>query len=453
MRPPEMSVPTLPCITRRGWQPWCLVGILAALWASFPLWAQDPGTAGASQPSDWLREVLDRHGWWWGLPAVWLVGLSLNLTPCVYPMIPVTLAFFSGQSAGSLGRAARLAGCYVLGIALNYAVLGFLAARAGLLFGSWLQHPAVLVGFAVVVVVLSLSMFGLYELRPPQILIRRLGQASAGLWGAVAMGLVVGLVAAPCIGPVVLGLILLVGQLGDAVAGFLLFFVMGLGMGTPYVALGMAASRVGQLPKAGGWLVWTKKGLGIVLLGLGLFFLNPLLPPQAAWMAAAGLLLGAGVYLGWLERSRGRGKSFLWVRRVVGGVLVVAAIGVVWPRPPATSPVAWAPYSEAALEQAQRAHQPILIDIYADWCLPCVEMDHVTFRHPDVVPALAAVTTLRVDATREVSPDAERLLDRYGVYGAPTILFFDRSGRERTDLRLAGFATPDEFLERLEQIR
>jgi len=255
------------------------------------------------------------------------------------------------------------------------------------------------VGVALVVIALALSMFGLYDLRPPQILTRRLGQASAGFCGAFVMGMVIGLVAAPCIGPVVLGLLLLIGQLGDPVAGFLLFFVLGLGMGLPYVVLGMAAHRIGHLPKTGVWLVWSKRALGVVLLGVALFFLAPLLP-----------------------------------------------------RPQATSPVAWAPYTDAALEQAQREQRPILIDIYADWCLPCVEMDHVTFRHPDVGAALAGISTLRLDVTDEVSAEGQRLIQRYRVYGAPTILVFDRTGKERTDLRILGFMTPDEFLEVLRQI-
>ncbi len=402
--------------------------------------------------ADWLHGVLSQHGLWWGLPAVFLVGLSLNLTPCVYPMVPVTLAFFSSQAAGSLGRAARLAGCYVLGVALTYAVLGLAAAKTGALFGSWLQHPAVLAALAAVIVGLALSMLGLYELRPPRALARRLGQASAGMWGAFLMGLVVGLVAAPCIGPVVLSLLLLVGQLGDPFAGFLLFLALGLGMGVPYLALGVAANRIGHLPKAGAWLVWSKKALGLLLLGLALFFLKPLLPGRATWLAAAALLAGSGTYLGWLERSRGRGAGFARVRLAVGGLLIGAALVMVAPRPRPASLVAWIPYTAAALEEAQRSHRPILIDIYADWCIPCVEMEHVTFRDPAVAQALQPVATLRVDATRGVSADAERLLSRYRIYGAPTILFFDRTGHERADLRLLGFSAPDEFLERLQQI-
>jgi thiol:disulfide interchange protein DsbD len=437
----------------RCWRRSILLLGLWGIWISLPLWAQESRVAETTQPLDWLSGVVSRQGLWVGLVAVFLGGLALNFTPCVYPMIPVTLAFFSGQAAGSLRRAFLLAFLYVLGISFNYALLGVLAAKTGALFGSWLQQPAVLTGSAAVIVALSLSMFGLYDLRVPHTLTRRLGHTSAGLWGAFVMGLVVGLVAAPCIGPFVLGLLLLVSQLANPAAGFLLFFVLGLGMGLPYMVLGVAANRVGRLPKAGMWLVWSKQVLGVVLLGLALYFVRPLLPAHVVQLIVTGLLLGAGVYLGWLDRTEALGQWFVWGRRLVGSVLVLVAIAVGWPRPQAGPPVVWAPYSEAIFEQAQRDRRPILIDIYADWCLPCVEMDHVTFRHPDVVQALGSVATLRLDVTSEVPPEGEALLERHHIYGAPTVLVFDRSGNERKDLRLTGFVKPDEFLQRLKQIQ
>ena len=401
---------------------------------------------------DWLSDAISRHGLGVGLLAVFFGGLALNLTPCVYPMIPVTVAFFSGQAAGSLRRAATLAFLYLLGLSLNYAVLGVLAAKAGLLFGSWLQSPAVLVGLAAMVVALSLSMFGLYDLRLPAAWTSRLGQASVGYWGAFVMGIVVGLVAAPCIGPFVLGLLLLVSKLADATAGFLLFFSLGLGMGLPYLLLGIAAHRISHLPKAGAWMVWCKKALGMVLLGLALYFVRPLLPARLTAAAVIGLLAGGGVYLGWLEATASPSRRFVLVRRAAGAALLVAAVLAAWPRPSLGPRVAWAPYTDAAFAQAARERRPILIDVYADWCLPCVEMDRVTFRHPDVVQALSAVTTLRVDATRDISPEASALLERRQVYGAPTILLFDRQGRERDDLRIVGFTKPDELLRILAQL-
>lgn len=381
------------------------IGVLLACWAGGTSLLQAAQTVSPSQPLSWLSEAISRRGLAVGIPLALIGGLALNLTPCVYPMIPVTLAFFSSQAGGKLGRAASLAFAYVLGISLNYAVLGLVAARTGMLFGSWLQQPAVLILVAAVIVVLALSMFGWYELRLPETLSRRLGQAPTGLWGAFLMGALVGLIAAPCIGPVILGLLLLVGQLANPALGFVLFFALGLGMGLPYVVLGVAAHQIGQLPKAGAWLVRAKWLLGVVLLGVALYLLNPILP---------GLLT--------------------------------------WPKPQPASSLRWVPYTEAALAQAKDEHRPALVDIYADWCLPCVEMDQVTFRHPDVIRALESVVTLRVDATREVSPEAQALLERYQVYGVPTLLLFDRAGTERKELRLAGFLAPKEFLERLKQI-
>ena len=407
---------------------------------------------------DWLSDLVTRHGLWVGGLAVFLGGLALNLTPCVYPMIPVTLAFFSQQAAGRWSRAGLLAVCYVLGLSITYAILGVIAAKTGILFGAWLQHPLVLAGIAAVIVWQALGMFGLYDLTLPQVFTRRAGAApAAGLWGAFGMGMVVGVIAAPCIGPFVVALLLVVSQLANPFAGFVLFFLLGLGMGLPYLLLGVAAHRVTHLPKSGPWLLWSKKILGAALLGLALYFVRSLIPPVLLTLAVAAWLIGAGVYLGWLEPSQAKSRRFIVIRRALGIGCVLAALAVVGSRlaaPRHDAPgVAWRPYTASALAQAIQEHRPVVIDVYADWCVPCVEMDHVTFRHPDVVAALGAVTTLRVDATGEVSADADALFDRYRIYGVPTILFVDRTGRERADLRLAGFTPPDEFLARLAELQ
>lgn len=408
---------------------------------------------------DWLAEFINQHGIGLGLLAVYVGGLALNLTPCVYPMIPVTLAFFSSQAALSLSRptdvfrrAVLLAGCYVLGLSLNYALLGLIAAKTGALFGAWLQQPAVLLAIAGIIVVLSLSMFGLYDLRLPSALTQRLGRASSGYGGAFVMGVVVGLIAAPCIGPFVLSLLLLVSRLANPALGFLLFFVLGLGMGTPYLVLGVAADRLGRLPKAGPWMVWSKSVLGVILLGLVLYFLNPLMPERLLGIAVVLWLAAGGAYLGWLQPINTRSKRFRMLRRCLGVACLLGALAVGWPQPAAGPRVPWQPYSEAALHSAHTQGQPVLIDIYADWCAPCVEMDHFTFRHADVVAALDAFATLRLDVTTSVSSEGQRLIERYNIYGAPTILFFDRAGTERTELRLMGFVPAAAFVERLQRL-
>lgn len=405
-----------------------------------------------TQPLDWLTQLVSQYGLGWGLVAAFVGGLFLNLTPCVYPMIPVTLAFFSQQAKGKGRHIVALAACYVSGLSLTYAILGLVAARTGTLFGSWLQQPLVLTSMALLVVGLAMSLFGLYELRLPQFLTRRLGAAGTGPWGAFVMGMVLGVVAAPCVGPFVLGLLLVVSQLANPAAGFLLLFALGLGMGLPCVLLGVAAHRVSHLPKSGTWLVWTKHLLGCILLGIALFFLSPVLPSAVAGLFAAALLFGSGIYLGWLARVERQSVRFVGLRRIVGAALVLGAVALAWPRPPAGPSVAWQPYTEQALAQAAVAGRPVVVDVYADWCLPCVELDHVTFRHPEVIQALTSVLPLRVDATHAVSPEAQAFFERFEIYGLPVVLFFNSQGREQRALRLTGFAPPEEFLARLRKV-
>lgn len=430
-----------------------LLPVLGAAVAGVCWVAPAAGGVLGSEPFSGLGEMVHRHGLWVGMLATFVGGIALNLTPCVYPMIPVTLGFFSGQASGAKGRVLFLAVCYVLGISFNYALLGVLAARTGALFGSWLQQPPVLLGISAIMVALALSMFGLYELRPPRAVTRRLGQAPAGYGGAFVLGLIVGLVASPCIGPFVVGLLVVVGQLANPVAGFFLFLALGLGMGLPYLLLGLAAHRISHLPKAGPWLLWCKQLLGLVLIGAALYFLGPLLSARGKILSLAGFLLGSGVYLGWVARVASAGRRFLRVRRLAGVILVAAALLVGWPRPAPRPAVAWVPYSPAALEQARRSGRPTLVDVYADWCLPCVEMDHVTFRNAQVVQALTQVNTLRVDVTREIGPEAQALLETYRIYGAPTLLAFDRAGRERRELRQAGLLKADALLQLLQRLQ
>lgn len=403
--------------------------------------------------TEWLADVVSRQGLGLGLFAVFAGGLLLNLTPCVYPMIPVTLAFFNRQSEGSIRRTLGLAILYAAGLSLSYAILGLFASRTGALFGSWLQSPVVILAMASVIVGLSLSMFGLYELRPPQWVMQRLGQASTGAWGAFLMGLSVGLVAAPCVGPFLVSLMLIVGKMSNPAAGFLLFFTLGFGMGLPSILLAVAAQRASRLPKAGQWLIWVKKGLGVVLLGVAAWLIKPLILPAAFRWLVVLLLLGSGVYLGWLERSQSRGKKLLWVRRVVGIALLAAALACFLPQGPSIPSVSWQPYTPAALQRAAAARKPTLIDVYADWCLPCVELDRVTFRHPEVVAALQSWSALHIDVTHSATADAEALFQKHDIYGVPTVLLIDAAGVERADLRVTGFVSPAELLQRLKQLQ
>lgn len=397
-----------------------------------PVWAQTAETV-----------TIGRFG------LAFLGGLALNLTPCVYPLIPITISFFAGQSQQRMTRTALLATCYVLGLAITYSFLGLIASLTGGLLGAALQQPWVLMSVALVMIGLGLSMCGLFELRPPAWLASRFGTGRTGLLGALLMGLTVGIVAAPCIGPFVLGMLLYVGQLGRPFVGFWLFFTLALGLGLPYLFLGIFASRLHRLPKAGAWLLWVKQILGCLLFGVALYLVLPFLSEVAGRWVFAALLIGCSVYLGWLSRVTLQG-GWLWARRAVGMLLILSVLGSLPAGSTLPSPIEWVPYTEAALTDT--GGKPVLVDVYADWCIPCREMDLTTFRDPHVVEHARDFIMVKVDMTNPDTADAEAFIERYQVFGVPTLLVLDAQGYVRQDLSRAGYVSAKEILQIMSQL-
>ena len=397
--------------------------------AASPLGAS--GGEPATRIEDWMRE----RGLVMTLVLAAVFGLGLNLTPCVYPLISVTIAYFGGQSRAASGGVLALASAYVLGIATTFSVLGVAAALSGGLFGAALQRPSVLAAIASILVVLAASNFGLYQLRAPVALMTRAGKASRGVVGALAMGLTMGVVAAPCVGPIVIGLLLFVAARQDAVLGFALFFSLAIGMGAPYLALAVAAGSIRRLPRSGEWLAWIEHLFGFVLLGMALYFAGPLLGDRALAILTPLLLGGAGVYLGFLDPAGSALGRFAAFRRAAGVAAVAIAVWVAAPRH-AESAIAWRPFSPAALAQATSAGRPTLVDFTARWCLPCRENDTITFVDPAVTTEAERFMMLRADVT-EMTPDREEWMKRFQVLGVPTIVLFGPGGAE--EARTVGF--------------
>ena len=375
-----------------------------------------------TQVRDWIE------GSGYALTFLWvaLLGLALNLTPCVYPLISVTVAFFGGTT-GATGRPVVRALAYVLGICLTFSGLGVAAALTGSMFGAALQRPAVLAAIALVLIVLAASNLGLYTFRVPAPLMRRVGRVGDGVLGAFFMGLTMGIVAAPCIGPIVVALLLFVGSRQSAALGFALFFTLALGMGAPYVGLAAAAGRLRRLPRSGPWLEWVERAFAFLLLGLAVYFLAPLLRAGTVRAAYAFLGVAAGIVLGFL--TPGDRRTARWSRQLAGLVLVAVSLGWLISAD-AGSPITWVPFSEEALARATAARRPVLIDVGADWCLPCREMERTTFRDPAVVRTANAFATLKIDATAG-DERVQTILQRFNVPGVPTYLLLDASGRER----------------------
>lgn len=409
--------------------------------------ATEPSPPGGGADADAFGTMLSQRGWLAGFLVLFLGGLALNLTPCVYPIIPITIGFFGGQSRGGrAGRPVGLAAVYVLGMALTYSTLGVVAALSGRLFGSALQSPWVLGGIAAVLVALSLSMFGLYDINPPRFVMERAG-ARTGAGGAFGMGLLVGIVAAPCLGPFVLGLLTFVAARRDPILGFAMFFVLSLGLGLPYLFLASFSGALTKLPRAGAWMVEIKKVFAFVLLAMAGYFGKFLVPePARRWVVPAVLAAGA-LYLLF---SAARSKAPPMARAVVASAAIVFLGAAGWfARPRGVSPLAFTPYDA---EGVARAARPAMIDFSADWCAPCHELEDETFADPRVRRALEGRALFKADMTRQDSPEAIALSTKFNVQGMPTVIFLDARGREIPGTRLVGFEPPDRFLARLARI-
>jgi len=409
------------------------------------------------------------------------LGLLLALTPCVFPMVPILSGILVGQGAGlSARRGFMLSLAYVLSMAGTYAIAGVITASLGANVQAALQHPAVLVSFAGLFVVLSLSMFGFYDLQVPSALQTRLsaigGSRRGGIAGAAIMGSLSALIVGPCVAPPLVGALLYIAATGDAFLGGSALFALGLGMGLPLLALGASAGHL--LPRAGVWMVAVKHAFGILMLAMAWWLLERLLPGPVVLAGWSVLLLGVAAQLGALEGGRAgeAASARLWrglgLASLVYGVALMlgAAGGADDPLRPLAGFTARGSLATAAsqpetpfrtvttaagvddeLAAAAAAGQPLLLDFYADWCIECKRMERTTFRDPAVLAALAGFRLLKVDVT--ANDEGQRaLLARFALYGPPATLFFDASGREQRGLRLIGYAASADFLARLARL-
>jgi thiol:disulfide interchange protein DsbD len=386
----------------------------------------------------------------WTLLGIFLGGMALNLTPCVYPLLPITVSYFGGKSGQGQGRLLVHGLFYLAGLALTNSTLGVAAALTGGLMGAMLQNPLVLVAVAAILVFFATSLFGLWELRLPGSLTQAASKSYAGYFGSLFMGLTLGLVAAPCIGPFVLGLLTWVASLGSPWLGFLVFFTLSLGLGLPLFILAVFSGSLEKLPRSGEWMLWVRKLMGWVLVGMAAYFIRPLLPESVSVLLLAAVALAAAVHLGWLDRTTATFRSFQWLKTVATLVGVIVATFLVGSWALRGPGVTWQPYSDQLLRTAKQEQKPVIIDFYATWCTPCRELEEITFHHADVVKlADRDFLMIKVDLTQKGNPLHERLVSQYGVKGVPTVVFLDSRGSECQDLRLVDYLPPEQFLSRM----
>jgi thiol:disulfide interchange protein DsbD len=376
--------------------------------------------------------------------SVFFLGLGLNLTPCIYPMLSITISLFRGAEHESRGRAFVKALAYVLGMVTMYSVLGLMAAMTGSFFGEWLQNFWVQLATGVLVIGLACSMLGLYQFRLPSWLMPSYQAAPrSALFSFFISGLLVGIVAAPCMGPAVLTLLTLVSAQQNMAFGFFLFFIMALGLGLPYLVLGTYSGLLKKLPKSGAWLGWFERLMGVVLLTFGIFYVTIAFKwPFIKWIVPGAFVAG-GLYLGWIERSARQSKK-MFAFQGIAGVLAVA-IGLFFFFTP-QSGLVWEKYHAGILEEARASSQPVVLDFYADWCIPCHELDQFTYSDPGVMRTLQRFRKIKVDVTSVDTDEAREAIRRFDVFGVPTIIFLDEKGLEVPGLRMNGFVSPKEFV-------
>jgi thiol:disulfide interchange protein DsbD len=392
----------------------------------------------------------------WAYALAFLAGILTSLTPCVYPLIPITVGLFGARDEKTTRIGAMaLAACYVGGIAAMYSTLGIVVGLTGGQFGTFMASKAVMVPVALFFIAMAASMFGAFELGLPSEWQARLsGVGGKGGLGAFLMGLVAGLIAAPCTGPPLAALLVFVGTQKSVVLGGSLLFVYALGMGLLFFAI---AGFALNLPRSGAWMDAVKSAFGVVMLVAALYFLRGvILPlrdygrPHLSFLALHAAAIGAGAIVGGLHLNFGSG-TMAALRKAVGVLLLTVGLygGVAFILTP-KHVLVWQKDEAAAVAEAQREHKPLLIDFGAEWCLPCKKFEFETFANKDIRAELERFVLLKVDCTNETE-ESQRLMTKYDSQVLPSVLIYN--GRGEKVLRLSEWTAPDKLLPILQKTR
>lgn len=411
---------------------------------------------------------------------VFVGGILTSFTPCVYPMIPITISFVGGR-ARNRAHGFVLSLFFVLGIAIMYSALGLVAASTGAIFGSAMQSTPLLLVVAAIFAAMGASMLGAFDLALPAGMQGRMtsGAQRGGVIGAVLMGMVTGLVASPCVGPVLVVLLTFVAKTGSLLFGFWLLFTFACGLGLLFLVLGTFAGALQALPGAGGWMDTVKHVFGVILIAMAIYYLRTIIGAQWMRFAFGAFLVFVGTYMGALtplaEGAGGRAsfrKGLSLLILLAGALLFVLWLAVAAGAPalllagaphgaavaaggpaagqPAHPGPAWRVNDEAALAEAAAQGKPVVMDFYADWCGACVELDEKTWIDPAVIAEARRFVAIKMDFTRR-DEFSKAATARYAVKGMPTVIFYDSQGREAA--RFFGFKGAPEVLEIMRGVR
>ncbi|MBU8932839.1 MAG: thioredoxin family protein [candidate division Zixibacteria bacterium] len=440
----------------------------------------DGATTSGPVEENQIQRLIDDYGAWGyviALGLAFLTGLLLSFSPCTYPMIPITVSVFAGQSR-SVWRGFMLSLVYVGSMAFVYGIMGLVVSLVGGVFGAWLASTPVVIGIAIIFIVFALSMFGLFELQVPSALRQMMGTKTkeTGIGSSILLGIVAALVVSPCVGPFVAGILLYVALSGSPVIGFLVLFVFALGLGTLYVLVATFSSAINNLPGSGAWMESVKKFFGFILLLMALYFLRTIISPTVAALLTGLLLVSYGVFGGGLDRLTSEASFFVRLKKLLGLLALLVGFyllggtiisqGLIWPPAdewlPSTSQsergantelIHWETDLDRGLAKAATEGRPVLVDTWATWCANCRVLDKKTFGNPDVATALQRFVAIKVQLEKAGTPTTLNFMERFNMkhYSLPTTLLIGSDGNVKRVLQ--GVVDPDDMIAELRQIK
>jgi len=438
------------------------IGGASAASADAPTASQASAAPAGTDKFSQVRE----KGLFWLVLFVFGAGFLVSLTPCVLPMIPITIGIIGARASGSRLKAFSLSLTYVAGLALVYTALGATAGITGGLFGAWMQNVWVVGTVGFFFAAMGLAMFGLFDVAMPSGVTTKLNQmGGTGYGGAFVVGMVGAIVAGPCSGPVIAALMVLVGSEGEILLGVFLMLAFSLGMGVLFVAAGLFSS---VLLRPGAWMESVKRIFGVIMLLGAIYFVHAHLSDSVTALLTALVLLSTAVF-GWpSDESEGpkisrAHKLYGVVAGIVGAWLLVglmATSGFILPPlqlsggggAVAEGPhIEWLNDEAAAVAQAKAENKPLVIDFTAEWCAACQELEHITYQDPTVIERSKSFVPVMFDATKSNDPAVEAMLEKYEVSGLPTVVFVLPDGTAMDDLKITGFVGPEDFLSHMDE--
>lgn len=405
-----------------------------------------------------IAGAIEKRSWFVFL-LVFLGGIATSLTPCVFPMIPVTVSFFGTRTTGSMMRGFVMSLIYVLGIVITYSLLGVIAGATGAAFGTVAEHPAVIIAVVLIFLLLAASMFGAFELQLPSGLLGKMsfGMKSKGFLAPLLLGLVLGFIAAPCVGPILIAILTYIAKAQSVFYGFWLMFFFALGMGVLFVILGTFSGALNRLPRSGVWMLTVKKIFGSIMIVMAIYFARPLIPSLIYRYVVAIAFIIFSTFAGAFTRLCDKPSIWDNIKKVIAVITAVIGIyGLVTNMMSSgffmqskgggltavkTEGIAWITSYDRALAKAKSENKLLMIDFYAENCPACIEMDRYTFYNPEVIDKSKQFVAVKI-----YSADNKDIVKKYGIIGYPAVIFARPDGTQTGNTNY-GYIKSDKFVD------